>query len=174
MNHWIDVYSSKTDEELLSIVTSPDLLPEAKDALREVLASRKLGEADIAEYADDLNWIDVQQIIRRPDLSKPDLLSMLNRGMRLIVFQYCLSFIVFSVRRTSRAHLVAPGQSSVVPGLRYTFVALVFGVWGVPWGIVWAFSSAYKNLGGGIDVTPLIKEKLDVARSLQSRVVPSA
>jgi len=47
-------------------------------------------------------------------------------------------------------------------------------VWGVPWGIVWAFSSAYKNLGGGIDVTPLIKEKLDVARSLQSRVVPSA
>jgi len=62
----------------------------------------------------------------------------------------------------------------VVPGLRYTFVALVFGVWGVPWGIVWAFSSAYKNLGGGIDVTPLIKEKLDVARSLQSRVVPSA
>jgi hypothetical protein len=73
MNHWIDVYSSKTDEELLRIATSPDLLPEAKDALREVLASRKLGEAEIGEYADDLNWIDVQQIIRRPDLSKPDL-----------------------------------------------------------------------------------------------------
>jgi hypothetical protein len=62
----------------------------------------------------------------------------------------------------------------VVPGLRYTFVALVFGVWVFRGASSWAFSSAYKNLGGGIDVTPLIKEKLDVARSLQSRVVPSA
>jgi hypothetical protein len=164
MNHWIDVYREKTDEELLHIATSADLLPEAKDALQEALASRRLGEAEIAEYADDLNWNDVQQIIRRPDLSKLDLLSMLDRGMRLVVFQYCLSFIVFSVKRTSRAYLVAPGHSLVILGLRYTFVALVFGIWSIPHGVVWALSSAYKNFGGGIDVTPFIKKKLNVVR----------
>src|SRR5689334_16327739 len=162
MNQWIDVYREKADEELLRIATSPDFLPEAKDALQEVLAARKLGAAEIAEYADDLNWIDVQQIIRRPDLSKTELLSLLDRGMRLVVFQYCLSFIVFSVKRTSRAYLVAPGDSLIMVGLRYTFVALVFGIWGVPHGVVWAFSSAAKNFGGGIDVTPFVKAKLSI------------
>lgn len=64
MNHWIDVYREKTDDELLNIATSPDLLPEAKTALQETLASRNLGEAEIAEYADDVKSDD-------PDLSNP-------------------------------------------------------------------------------------------------------
>jgi hypothetical protein len=59
---------------------------------------------------------------------------------------------------------VAPGESLVVPGLRYTLVALVFGVWGIPHGVFWAFSSAYRNLRGGIDVTRAVMGKLNIAR----------
>jgi hypothetical protein len=73
MNHWIDVYREKTDEELLRIATSPDLLPEAKNALQEALASRKLGEAEIAEYADDVKSDD-------PDLSNPQELRAWRSG----------------------------------------------------------------------------------------------
>lgn len=60
-------------------------------------------------------------------------------------------------------HFVAPGDSLVILGLRYTLVALFLDVWS-PHGIVSLFSSAYKNFGGGIDVTPFLKQKLNVAR----------
>jgi hypothetical protein len=81
-------------------------------------------------------------------------------GARLVIYQYCVSILILSFRRSSGVKFIRPGQSRVVAGLPYTLVSLAFGWWGIPWGPFWTIKTSYRNLNGGIDVTPTFMASL--------------
>ena len=84
----------------------------------------------------------------------------INRGARFIVFQYCFSLLIMTFKRSSSVQLVKPGESAVVKGLPFTAFSLIFGWWGIPWGFIYTPQVIYKNLKGGVDITPLVLARL--------------
>jgi hypothetical protein len=82
------------------------------------------------------------------------LLDEVQLGSRLVVYQYCISLFIVSYKRSSGIKSVRPGQSAVVVGLPYTLISLVAGWWGIPWGPFWTIRTMWRNLKGGVDVTP--------------------
>jgi hypothetical protein len=76
-----------------------------------------------------------------------------DRGGRWVAFEYCLSFVVVTLRRTSRPRFIADGDRAWVRGLPYCLISLFFGWWGVPWGLVYTPVTIFANLTGGCDIT---------------------
>ena len=77
----------------------------------------------------------------------------LARGGRVVCFDYCVSLIVVTFRRTSEPHLIRAGEGTFGPGLPYTMLSLALGWWGFPFGIIYTIASLWTNLRGGRDVT---------------------
>ena len=74
-------------------------------------------------------------------------------GARFVVFQYCISVVVMTLKRGSDVYFIRPGDSAVSKGVPFTLISLFLGWWGIPWGPIWTISTIVKNLGGGLDVT---------------------
>ena len=72
---------------------------------------------------------------------------------RWVVFEYCISLIAVTLRRTSRPIYLRPDQRGWVRGLPYVVISLVFGWWGLPWGIIYTPITVFANLTGGCDIT---------------------
>lgn len=87
-------------------------------------------------------------------LSPEEIRAEMARGARFVVFDWCVSFVVVTLRRTSEVHFIRAGQSAVLRSLPYTAVSLVLGWWGIPWGPLCTVQSVATNLRGGRDVTP--------------------
>lgn len=100
--------------------------------------------------------------------SADTLRDAVDRGARFVIYSYNFSLVVMSFKRPSNIYFIRPGQSSIVRGLPFTLISLVFGWWGFPWGIIYTFRSLYQNLGGGTDVTE------SVLASLAPRSAPEA
>jgi hypothetical protein len=79
-------------------------------------------------------------------------------GARFVVYQYCVSLLFVSFRRSSDVKFVRPGLNRLATGLPYTVMSLIAGWWGVPWGPLWTVQTVYRNTRGGIDVTRLFSE----------------
>lgn len=77
----------------------------------------------------------------------------INRGGRLIVYSYCLSAVVLTVKRPTGIHLIRGGLSPAAGSWPYVLLSLVFGWWGIPWGPIYTVECIYRNLSGGVDVT---------------------
>jgi hypothetical protein len=86
-------------------------------------------------------------------LSGTDLREEVSRGGRFVFFEYCISFVVFTLRRPSPICFLRAGQWSWARGMPYTLVSLLFGWWGLPWGILYTPLVIMTNLVGGCDVT---------------------
>jgi hypothetical protein len=74
-------------------------------------------------------------------------------GGRFVFYEYCISFVVLSLRRPSAVYYLRPGERGLVRGLPYVLVSLVLGWWGVPWGLIYTPLTLVTNLSGGCDVT---------------------
>jgi hypothetical protein len=77
---------------------------------------------------------------------------------RWVVYEYCISLIAVTLRRTSRPIRLHSGYDGWYRGLPYVLVSLLFGWWGLPWGIIYTPLAIYTNLTGGIDITAQIRE----------------
>lgn len=75
------------------------------------------------------------------------------KGGKFVVYQYCISIILMTFKRSSNIHFIKAGESSITPGLGLTFLTLILGWWGIPWGPIYTIGALIKNLGGGQDVT---------------------
>jgi hypothetical protein len=76
-------------------------------------------------------------------------------GDRLVCFDYCISLIVVTLRRTSGVHRLRPRELGLLKGLPFTLLTLLLGWWGVPWGIIYTPLALLTNLSGGRDATGL-------------------
>ncbi len=82
-----------------------------------------------------------------------ELRTRVAAGARCVRFEFCFSLLFFTVRRQSPVHLTTSWQQRYVRGLWYSFLALLLGPWGVPWGILWTPWAVWVNTTGGADCT---------------------
>ena len=104
-------------------------------------------------------------------LTARDLEEELARGGRFVLFEFCISFLIVTLRRPTDVYFLRAGDHGLIRGLPYTLVSVLFGWWGLPWGIIYTPLTVLTNLSGGHDVTAQVCEYLhrspaEIAREL--------
>lgn len=91
--------------------------------------------------------------------SGQDNLPLLDAGVgeRLVFFEYCISLIFVSLRRTSVVVRLRSAQRGWLVGLPYTMLSLLCGWWCIPWGFIYTPLCLWTNLSGG---RPIAAEEL--------------
>jgi hypothetical protein len=103
-------------------------------------------------------------ILGMEGLSTAQVQEELRRGGRFVVFEYCVSFLVTTMRRSSDVYFVRAGQGTFSLSLGYTLLSLFLGWWGIPWGFIYTPLCLSTNLHGGKDVTELVVASLMAPR----------
>lgn len=77
----------------------------------------------------------------------------LQKGGKFVMYQYCISLLVVTFRRSSNIYFIRSEDNAIVRGLPFTLLSLVLGWWGIPWGPIYTIASVWTNFSGGKDVT---------------------
>jgi hypothetical protein len=77
----------------------------------------------------------------------------IQQGAKFVVYQYCISLLVITFRRSSKVYFIHHDGNALLRGLPFTLLSLVLGWWGIPWGPIYTIQSLWVNLRGGRDVT---------------------
>ena len=85
--------------------------------------------------------------------SAGELQQEIQQGGKFVMYQYCISLLVITFRRSSNVYFISHEQNAVVKGLPFILLSLVLGWWGIPWGPIYTIQSLWVNLKGGKDVT---------------------
>ena len=86
-------------------------------------------------------------------MSDEQVRSELQRGARFVVYTYVFSILIMTYKRGSAVHFIKADEGTFLKGLPSTFISLIFGWWGIPWGLIYTFQALYQNSVGGRDVT---------------------
>ncbi|MCA8935820.1 MAG: DnaJ domain-containing protein [Planctomycetes bacterium] len=97
-----------------------------------------------------------------------DLARELDQGGRFVVYPYCVSLLVITLRLNSGVQYVPPGHSPAAKGLPYVIATLLLGWWGIPWGPIFSIAALAESLGGGRDVTFEVRMALQNEPSFQA------
>lgn len=95
------------------------------------------------------------------DLSAEQVKREIQRGARFVMYQYTISLIVVTMQRSSDIYFISADESGAEKALPFTFVSLIFGWWGLPWGPLRTIRSISCNLSGGKDVTHEVMSLMD-------------
>lgn len=87
--------------------------------------------------------------------------EVLAAGGRLVFFEYCISLVIATQRRPSSIYLLRPGEMGLVRGLPFSLISLLFGWWGIPWGLIYTPLTLITNFSGGRDVTIEVRALLE-------------
>jgi hypothetical protein len=87
------------------------------------------------------------------NLTAAELEAELAVGGRFVFYEFCISFLVLTLRCPTRVRYLRPSEYGVVRGLPYVLLSLLLGWWGLPWGIIYTPLTVFTNLCGGHDVT---------------------
>jgi hypothetical protein len=74
-------------------------------------------------------------------------------GGKFVVYQYCISILIMTFRRSSDICFVPGSESRVLKGLGFSLLTFFLGWWGIPWGPIYTIQSLWTNFNGGKDVT---------------------
>jgi hypothetical protein len=94
-----------------------------------------------------------------------ELCRLIAGGSRCVRFEFCFSLLFVTVRRQSPIYLTNSWQQRYLRGLGYSFLALLLGPWGVPWGLFWTPWAIWVNATGGADCTHEVLAALETART---------
>ena len=93
------------------------------------------------------------QIKNIEGLSTDQINTELAQGAKFVIYQYTVSIIVMTFRRSSDVYFIKSGENGTIKGLPFTAIAFLLGWWGIPWGPIYTIGSLYNNLKGGKNVT---------------------
>jgi hypothetical protein len=93
------------------------------------------------------------KIIGTDHLTNEQVKHELSKGGKFVIYQYAVSLLVVSFKRSSDIYFVTSDRPFTGPRLGYTLLSLIAGWWGVPWGPIFTIQSLWTNLSGGRDVT---------------------
>lgn len=96
-------------------------------------------------------------------LSNQEIIWELNNGGKFVVYQYTISIIVMTFKRSGNIYLIRGGQSGVKHSIGLTILTFLLGWWGFPWGPIYTVGALYTNLSGGKDVTQNIVSLMNQA-----------
>ncbi|HSJ02207.1 MAG: hypothetical protein ACAI34_16320 [Verrucomicrobium sp.] len=77
----------------------------------------------------------------------------LDRGGKFVVFEYTISVLIMTFKRSSDIYFVKGGHSAVAKGLGFSALTFVLGWWGIPWGPIYSIGSLITNFSGGKNIT---------------------
>jgi hypothetical protein len=100
------------------------------------------------------------KIIGIEGLSERQLTLELQRGAKFVFYQFCVSVLVMTFKRSSDIYFIRSGESAVRKGLRFSLISLLLGWWGIPWGPIYTIEAFITNFGGGKDVTQEVLESI--------------
>jgi hypothetical protein len=95
-----------------------------------------------------------------------ELYRLVEAGARCVRFEFCFSLLFVTVRRQSAVYLTNSWQERYLRGLGYSFLALLLGPWGVPWGLFWTPWAIWVNATGGADCTREVLAELESGRTV--------
>src|SRR5579864_9046574 len=94
----------------------------------------------------------------------PDQLQFeIQRVAKLVCYQYCVSLLVITFRRSSDVYYIPAGESAVTKGLPWILLSVLAGWWGIPWGPIFTIQSLITNFKGGKDLTQHFTARLPQA-----------
>jgi hypothetical protein len=93
------------------------------------------------------------KIVGMEGLDAQQVAEELQRGARFVFYQYCISLLVVTFKRSSDIYFVRAGESAVGKGLTFSVISFLLGWWGIPWGPIFTVGTLATNFGGGKDVT---------------------
>jgi len=79
--------------------------------------------------------------------------DQLDRGAKFVVYQYCISLIFITYKRSSGIYFIKSDDNSFVQSLPWSLLTTITGWWGIPWGPINTIESLITNFGGGKNVT---------------------
>lgn len=91
-------------------------------------------------------------------VSVAQLADDLERGARFVRFEYVISVVLVTFRRSSAIYYLRPGQSALSKSWPYTLLSAVLGWWGIPWGFIYTPGAIFRNLRGGRDLTQRVMD----------------
>ena len=109
------------------------------------------------------------KIIGAENMSADQLRFELQRGAKLVLYQYCISIVVMTFRRGTDIYFIPAGESAVGKGVPWILLSLVAGWWGIPWGPIWTIQSLITNFKGGKDVTAEIGQRLQANTAMTAK-----
>ncbi len=140
----------------------------ASEAILADLASSDLPEAERVETMTDLTRIrealtrssatpsggggSGPAIIGTEGLTVAEVIDEVERGGRFVIFEYVMSFVIFSTKRPSDVYFIKAGENPLAKGWGFVLITLILGWWGIA-GFFWTLGALYTNLSGGRDVT---------------------
>ena len=99
------------------------------------------------------------KIIGAEHLTNEQVHYELSKGGKFVVYQYCVSLVFVSFKRSSDIYFVTADRSFTGARLGYSLLSFIAGWWGVPWGPIFTIQSLWTNLAGGRDVTAHVVAK---------------
>ena len=104
------------------------LLPDTADVFCPSCREALDGPPGVRMGVDDT---DQGEIAGLEGLTNEEILWELQNGGRFVVYQYCVSFVVLTLYRTSQVHFIRSNESAVLRGMKYTLLSLAAGWWGI-------------------------------------------
>jgi hypothetical protein len=87
------------------------------------------------------------------NMSLADLEREVLAGGRIVLFQYCISILIMTFKRSSDLVFIKSDDDGFSPAFSNSIISLFAGWWGIPWGPIYTISTVAKNASGGTDVT---------------------
>jgi hypothetical protein len=96
--------------------------------------------------------------------------SELALGGRFVFYEYCISILFATLRRPSDIVFLKANDQGIVRGLPYVLISLLFGWWGIPFGLIYTPMTIFTNLSGGRELSD--QATFEVLNWLQTSNVP--
>lgn len=107
-------------------------------------------------------------------LSTSEVNLELQNGAKFVMYHYCISALIVTLRRNSDICFIRSGESRVSKGLGWSLLTFVLGWWGIPWGPIYTIQSLVVNFRGGKDVTPQVLSSLNASANKSASVAALA
>ena len=85
--------------------------------------------------------------------SSGELQQELQEGGKFVMYQYCISILILTFKRSSNVYFIRHEENAILKGLPFTLLTLLLGWWGIPWGPIYTIQSVWVNFQGGKNVT---------------------
>ena len=86
-------------------------------------------------------------------MSGAELSAGLAKDGPFVVYEYVISILIMTFLRSSNITFVKADENGMLKGLSFTFLTLMLGWWGIPWGPIRSVQAFITNFKGGKDVT---------------------
>lgn len=93
------------------------------------------------------------KIVGLEGLSGEQISEDLRNGARFVVFSWCVSLLIVTLKRGTDIYFIRPGESAALKSLPWTLLSFFAGWWGIPFGLIYTPWAIIQNLSGGKDVT---------------------